>query len=1123
MNKRSYWSAVLLAAATGLGAADFAVQTDGQGGFQVRYHDEVVVDSIRTTVSADPASEKRRYETRTLPDGTVVHNVWSEESERKFRTEVALAGDRQSVEITFMTECGAYSETVSSGKTLEVKVPLAAFENGSFAGYAGRATADKKLSGKLTGLADRARLGGDDWRYLALDDGRGKKLVFDFNPIGAGDFISIYREGAIRGVWPVLGDKDHLRMLGGTMFQRETGGFIGAKLRISSGDFQKYDRDHALRKFMYTQALEPEKLLSFGAVRKGGFYQAADTGGFDPARGFGWSAGKSLRNLPGKNPGAYYSNVSGTDGVFKLSGLRSGVWLMTVGIGNDNGLENRFSVQCNGQVMGEALTVNPREAMILTLPLWVDKSGTVEFQLNGNFLISTLGAQFLLSEAEDFSFRRGPWVSEGFEPGSIFRNADYRPAPAFAVAVERFALPEPGRESAAPRRQPELPVQNLGADNAGAAWRYTASIGNCLGNSATLTELDDPGALEKFFSAQREQAVNTLIVSGLHSRHTYFRHQARGRAAVRRIAARAHQDNIKVIEHYDATLLWNLDGGFRVLTERLPEVTRSLKTQLPGFQFCIMNPAFTRACVDGVLEQVRGGVDGFMIDEVQFFPDCCSCAYCRKQFQQDTGWQLPVNELDGFFDDKKITPLKQAWQKWRKEQVGNWFVALRREIDKINPDVTLMLYTTHYGFVDRWAPLAQGTDFFESARGADFFGTEIMTRNALRSARTLPGYRKAKNLLRTAYGTPVWGLVTHQPDWNGTYFGWAINNMNAQIAWLNPANKATGRRDFLYFKQDNMDFSKARPLADVALLFSSASRDYSPTGGLRGELFGTAQTLDMLHTPYGIIGEMSLKPEVLDSYKVLIAAGAGCLSDREVLAIKDFAQRGGTVLLTYNTGMYDENGSPRSPWRFADVFGNELAGGKFRTVKSLPDLDGRIVNVGCTLSARGDLGTRLLSEKAFGKGKMIYLNLALASNLYAEEGTPGRVWQFNPDPEVDRIYREVLTRITENARIWTVQAPELVLTTLYRQDQQLLVHFLNATACSNVRGKPMSGALPEPPFPQLAEDIVFEISDGPWQSAYAVSPDFKGRKPLKLTHEGNRCRITLPKELLVAYTIVYIQ
>ena len=1113
----SLLSSVLLCGAASGGS--FQIESAADGSFRVLERGRVLVERIQALVPGSDDPETRQSSTAVLPDGTKVWNLWSEVPDRSYRTEVALAPDGESVEITFASFCRSYAPGVTDLRMLELFVPLARFAGGSYEGLVGRPTQCRSASGKLDDAPDHVSLGNQDWRFLVLADGAGEKITFDLNPIGAGDFISIYKDGTVRGVWPVRRENDRLHFIGGTTFY-ERGGFIGAKVRIRHGGMENFDRDHALKSFFYTQPMKPERLLSFGAVLKGTSFTAADLFRYGEKGPWGWTGSEVPELDRSRKPGAYYSNAVGRNASFRIGELAPGFYLVTVGAGNFRNRANRFSAFCNGTPLFKDLTVGDREAVIATLPIWID-NGAAELKFEGDFLLSTIAVQRLIASAEDFSFRRGYWVSDGFEPAPVFRNQDYRDPLNLQCFIERLPMPEPGKEAAAPRRQAELEWATLPADRPGAAWRYRANFGNGLSNSATLAELDDPRSMTEFLRRLQAEKHNAVIVSGLHSRHTYTAHLERGQRAMQMITAAAHKHNIKVIDHHDVTLLWNLDRGFRTLAERLPEVTRSLRTHLPGYQFCIMNPAFRKQYKDYLLREVRDGVDGFMCDEIQFYEDCCGCKYCREAFRRDTGWELPLNEMDRFFA-QGMTPLKQAYHRWRKEKVGDFWVELRRAIDTVNPDVTLLVYTTHYGFTERWASLTQGLDLFEEARGADFFGTEIMTRNALRSARTLPGFRKAKNLLRKAFGTPIWGLVTTQPDYNAQYFGWALCKMNAQAPWLNDVVRPDGERAFLDFSPPlDMDPARAVPEAAVALLFSADTRDFSPNGGLH-DMFGTAQTLDSMHVSYEVIGPMSLKPEVLKQYAVLIVAGIGCLDDAEVQSIRDFAENGGTVLLTDNSGLFDRNGETAEPWRFADIF-DDQAVPKIVFKPEVVDFEGKVlpVSVGVRQLQQPENARKLLDEKAFGKGKFYRLRCSFGSSLFAEEGTPGRVWNFTLDPQLDALYRQVLAAVTAPGRVWDVQAPPLVLTTLYRDGDHLVAHFLNGTACRNTPGKPMELAAPSPAFPELDEDITFTLF-GDWERACAVSPDFEGIRELPVRRAEGKLTVTLPKKIFHAYCMIHI-
>ena len=110
------------------------------------------------------------------------------------------------------------------------------------------------------------------------------------------------------------------------------------------------------------------------------------------------------------------------------------------------------------------------------------------------------------------------------------------------------------------------------------------------------------------------------------------------------------------------------------------------------------------------------------------------------------------------------------------------------------------------------------------------------------------------------------------------------------------------------------------------------------------------------------------------------------------------------------------------------------------------------------------------------------------------------------------------------AKVWSVKAPRLVLSELYRdKDGLYAAHFLNTTGTENVKlGEVVRGIKGEV-WPAIMEDVVFTMRDGNVKTAYAVSPDFAGRKELEIKHVGSQAEITLPKELLKAYTIVYIK
>ena len=290
---------------------------------------------------------------------------------------------------------------------------------------------------------------------------------------------------------------------------------------------------------------------------------------------------------------------------------------------------------------------------------------------------------------------------------------------------------------------------------------------------------------------------------------------------------------------------------------------------------------------------------------------------------------------------------------------------------------------------------------------------------------------------------------------------------------------------------------------------------------------------------------MSLNSQALSKYKVLVLGCSSALSDQHGDAVKEFARNGGTVYLTTTAGWEDEFGNSRKKWLFYDVFKHDVSR-KFIRPKTITDPEsGKEVKLNfepyychpdynqegprpsrALLWARNAQNARypLMVKKSYGKGTFYYQPITLAFHLNSPEGYVGKKFDFELDPWLDKVFRGVLSKIVGNANIWKVDAPDLVLTSIYQQDNSLYCHFFNATIGPIAKGEIMPYGVPEPAFPPMQKDITFEIKSAKPVKVVAVSPDFPDEKALQYTYnEANgMLKVTLNKELLKAYTIVRI-
>lgn len=124
-------------------------------------------------------------------------------------------------------------------------------------------------------------------------------------------------------------------------------------------------------------------------------------------------------------------------------------------------------------------------------------------------------------------------------------------------------------------------------------------------------------------------------------------------------------------------------------------------------------------------------------------------------------------------------------------------------------------------------------------------------------------------------------------------------------------------------------FHNVRSIANVALVVSQRSnRLYQAPPGTDplDALQGMYQLLTEARIPFDVIMESDLKPGALGKYKLLVLPNIALMSDAEAKAVAGFAASGGSVLSTFETGLYDEKGEVLAEFALAGVFGIRRAG-----------------------------------------------------------------------------------------------------------------------------------------------------------------------------------------------------
>jgi hypothetical protein len=147
-------------------------------------------------------------------------------------------------------------------------------------------------------------------------------------------------------------------------------------------------------------------------------------------------------------------------------------------------------------------------------------------------------------------------------------------------------------------------------------------------------------------------------------------------------------------------------------------------------------------------------------------------------------------------------------------------------------------------------------------------------------------------------------------------------------------------RDFLSWQADNdRHFHTTRSLHRVALVVSPlTNRRYKPPEGsdATDSIQGLYAILLEARVPFDLLTAENLSREKLARYKAVLLPNIAILTDAQAAMVSDFVGRGGSLLTSFETGLYDGEGRPRDAFALGGLFGMRRAGDRAETHKPLP-------------------------------------------------------------------------------------------------------------------------------------------------------------------------------------------
>jgi len=469
----------------------------------------------------------------------------------------------------------------------------------------------------------------------------------------------------------------------------------------------------------------------------------------------------------------------------------------------------------------------------------------------------------------------------------------------------------------------------------------------------------------------------------------------------------------------------------------------------------------------------------------------CYCPHCTENFRMATGLDLPRST--GAED-----PARRAWLLWRQQRLMSLLDVWNAEVRKINPEAC-MIPNNGGGAL---SPL----DALETSRRVPMLVADRQARRGL-AAPWLIG-KTAKEFRATMGNKPVIGLfgvgLEEQYRWKDSVTGsaeiriWVLDAIaNGMRPWcskfsatLHDERWLSGVEDIYRWTEKNRSYlTHQQPLARVGLVYSQQTAwyygDEHAETKVENYALGWCQALVESRIPFEMVQDRLLDPDHLSKLKTLILPNLAALSDSQCEQLRAFVTNGGSLIATYETSLYDEQGKRRKNFALADLFGVEWAGKTegpmlnsyirlehealphhqlFAGLEDAPRIINGVSRLQVTPRATfAEVPFTLIPSYPDLPMEKVYPRTAKTdiSCLYLRQPA-GRVAYFPFD--IDRTFWEVLCadhlKVLRNTVLWAnneapvveVDGPGLLDVTVWRNPDSIAIHLVNLTNPMTMKG-----------------------------------------------------------------------
>ncbi len=322
----------------------------------------------------------------------------------------------------------------------------------------------------------------------------------------------------------------------------------------------------------------------------------------------------------------------------------------------------------------------------------------------------------------------------------------------------------------------------------------------------------------------------------------------------------------------------------------------------------------------------RYHVDGIFINRWDGSGQCF-CEHCANNFKAATGFDLPrtPNPQD---------PARRAYILWRQQRLLELWRLWDAEVRKINPD-SCVIPKTGGGALSS----------LDMRQVGELAPMLVADRQARRGV-TLPwaNGKNGKEYRATMGRKPIVGLFSvglEEPyRWKDSVQSaaeiriWTLDGIaNGLRPWFSKFSGVLHDSRWLKVVEDIFTWHKKAehylrhqtPRARVALVYSQQTAWFY--GGSRAQAkvedhtLGWYQALIEARVQFEMVHDRLLDPALVSRFKTLILPNIAALSDAQCDQLRGFVKKGGSLIATHETSLYDEWGVRRQDFGLADLLG----------------------------------------------------------------------------------------------------------------------------------------------------------------------------------------------------------